>query len=157
MQDTGAGLLVESADKLFDAFYTTKGDGMGIGLSVSRMIIERHEGRLWAAPNDRPGATFSFSLPRANERSWDVAHSAHSGMTGVTEGSLVSVVDDDDAVREALSDVLREFGFVVEVFASARAVLASAAMERTEFLVLESETKVHISRVLSFKLVVLPN
>jgi signal transduction histidine kinase len=79
VQDTGAGLLVESADKLFDAFYTTKGDGMGIGLSVSRMIIERHEGRLWAARNDGPGATFFFSLPRAHERSWDAAHTARGG------------------------------------------------------------------------------
>jgi signal transduction histidine kinase len=51
-------------DRVFDAFYTTKNDGMGIGLSVSRSIIESHHGRLWAAPNDGPGATFSFSIPR---------------------------------------------------------------------------------------------
>jgi len=50
-------------NKLLDAFYTTKSDGMGIGLSVSRSIIERHHGRLWAEPNDGPGATFSFSIP----------------------------------------------------------------------------------------------
>jgi signal transduction histidine kinase len=49
--------------KLLDAFYTTKSDGMGIGLSVSRSIIERHHGRLWAKPNDGPGATFLFSIP----------------------------------------------------------------------------------------------
>jgi FixJ family two-component response regulator len=60
-----------------------------------------------------------------------------TGVTGVTEGSLVSVVDDDDAVREALSDVLREFGFVVEVFASAEAFLASDIMGRTDCLVLD--------------------
>jgi K+-sensing histidine kinase KdpD len=50
-------------DRLFDAFYTTKSSGMGIGLSVSRSIIESHKGRLWATPNDGPGATFSFSIP----------------------------------------------------------------------------------------------
>jgi signal transduction histidine kinase len=51
-------------DRLFDAFYTTKTTGMGIGLSVSRSIIEHHQGRLWAEENDGPGASFSFSLPQ---------------------------------------------------------------------------------------------
>jgi signal transduction histidine kinase len=56
-------------DRLFEAFYTTKTGGMGIGLSVSRFIIEGHHGRLWAAPNDGPGATFSFSIPLGSIRS----------------------------------------------------------------------------------------
>jgi signal transduction histidine kinase len=64
VQDAGVGLDPQGADKLFDAFYTTKSDGMGIGLTVSRSIIESHHGRLWAIPNDGPGATFSFSIPR---------------------------------------------------------------------------------------------
>ena len=67
VQDAGVGFDPQAADRLFDAFYTTKGNGMGIGLSVSRSIIERHHGRLWAALNDGPGATFSFSIPRAYE------------------------------------------------------------------------------------------
>jgi PAS domain S-box-containing protein len=65
VSDAGVGLTPEGADKLFEAFYTTKTDGMGIGLSVSRSIIERHHGRLWAEPNGGPGATFSFSIPCA--------------------------------------------------------------------------------------------
>ena len=63
VRDAGMGLDRQSMEKLFDAFYTTKKGGMGIGLSVSRSIIERHRGRLWAEPNDGPGATFSFSIP----------------------------------------------------------------------------------------------
>jgi PAS domain S-box-containing protein len=63
VRDAGVGLDRESLDKLFDAFYTTKRGGMGIGLSVSRSIVERHHGRLWAEPNDGPGATFAFSIP----------------------------------------------------------------------------------------------
>jgi len=63
VRDTGVGVDAQSMNKLFDAFYTTKSDGMGIGLSVSRSIIERHQGRLWAEPNDGPGTTFSFSIP----------------------------------------------------------------------------------------------
>lgn len=61
--DSGVGFDPHVVDKLFEAFYTTKHDGMGMGLSVSRSIIESHHGRLWAAPNDGPGATFSFSIP----------------------------------------------------------------------------------------------
>lgn len=63
VRDSGVGLDAQSVSKLFDAFYTTKSDGMGIGLSVSRAIIERHNGRLWAEPNQGPGAKFSFSIP----------------------------------------------------------------------------------------------
>jgi len=63
VRDTGMGFEPQGLDRLFDAFYTTKSGGMGIGLSVSRSIIESHKGRLWATPNDGPGATFSFSIP----------------------------------------------------------------------------------------------
>jgi C4-dicarboxylate-specific signal transduction histidine kinase len=63
VRDAGVGFEPQSADKLFEAFYSTKNDGMGVGLAVSRSIIENHQGRLWAVLNDGPGATFSFSLP----------------------------------------------------------------------------------------------
>jgi len=63
VKDVGHGLTPDAADKLFQAFYTTKTDGMGIGLHVSQSIIEGHHGRLWATANDGPGATFSFAIP----------------------------------------------------------------------------------------------
>ena len=63
VRDAGVGLDPENMEKLFDAFYTTRTEGMGVGLSISRSIIERHQGRLWAEPNEGPGATFSFSIP----------------------------------------------------------------------------------------------
>ena len=63
VQDSGLGLDTESASRIFDAFFTTKPGGMGIGLSVSRSIIESHQGRLWARPNEKAGSTFAFSLP----------------------------------------------------------------------------------------------
>jgi PAS domain S-box-containing protein len=63
VQDVGVGFDPDAMDKLFQAFYTTKHDGMGMGLSISRSIVESHHGRLWATRNDGPGATFSFSLP----------------------------------------------------------------------------------------------
>ena len=65
VQDAGVGFDPQAADRLFESFYTTKNDGMGIGLSVSRSIIGSHHGRLWATLNNGPGAAFSFSIPRA--------------------------------------------------------------------------------------------
>jgi signal transduction histidine kinase len=65
VQDTGIGLEPKMLDRLFESFYTTKEDGMGIGLFVSRSIIENHHGRLWATPNNGPGATFLISIPSA--------------------------------------------------------------------------------------------
>jgi signal transduction histidine kinase len=73
VRDVGIGLSTPSMDSLFDAFYTTKSGGMGIGLFVSRSIVEKHHGRLWAQPNDGPGATFAFSIPCISESVIDAA------------------------------------------------------------------------------------
>src|SRR5258707_2065259 len=64
VQDAGVGIDGEKTDQLFSAFYTTKPNGMGMGLSISRSIIEAHGGRLWATPNPDHGATFHFALPK---------------------------------------------------------------------------------------------
>jgi len=62
VQDSGIGLDPQRMERIFDAFYTTKSEGMGMGLAISRSIVENHDGRLWAVPNDGPGATFQFTL-----------------------------------------------------------------------------------------------
>jgi signal transduction histidine kinase len=63
VRDSGPGLKAESLDHLFDAFYTTKPSGMGMGLAICRSIVEVHGGRIWATPNVPQGASFHFSLP----------------------------------------------------------------------------------------------
>ena len=63
VEDAGVGLEPENVDRVFEAFYSTKTGGMGIGLSVSRSIIESHRGRLWAKRNQGPGTTFAFAVP----------------------------------------------------------------------------------------------
>ncbi len=74
MKETGGVLTVKSqrdeADQIFNAFFTTKPQGLGMGLAISRSIVESYGGRLWATPNDGRGASFHFTLPKyQNEKS----------------------------------------------------------------------------------------
>jgi signal transduction histidine kinase len=85
VQDVGIGFDPQGVNRLFEAFYTTKSGGMGIGLSVSRSIIERHGGRLWAVPNDGPGATFAFSIPRRSEGVISAGRSGANWTSAVTD------------------------------------------------------------------------
>jgi C4-dicarboxylate-specific signal transduction histidine kinase len=62
VRDSGIGFDPQSAERIFDAFHTTKKSGLGMGLSISRSIVENHGGRLWAKLNDGPGASFQFTL-----------------------------------------------------------------------------------------------
>jgi signal transduction histidine kinase len=65
VRDSGPGLEPEGRERLFEAFYTTKPQGLGLGLAISRRIIEAHGGRLWASAHNDHGATFQFTLPTA--------------------------------------------------------------------------------------------
>jgi len=64
VEDSGTGLDPDASARIFDAFYTTKPAGMGMGLSICRSILQAHHGRLWATANQGPGTTFHFTLPK---------------------------------------------------------------------------------------------
>jgi signal transduction histidine kinase len=78
VSDSGVGLPPQRADKIFDAFFTTKSQGTGMGLPISRSIIESHGGSLWASRNSERGATFQFTLPSEGRRG-DLKASSDSG------------------------------------------------------------------------------
>jgi signal transduction histidine kinase len=65
--DTGIGLPAENTERIFDAFHTTKPQGTGMGLAITRSIVEAHGGRVWATANPEAGATFHFTLPAKAE------------------------------------------------------------------------------------------
>ena len=67
ISDTGIGLPAENTERLFDALHTTKAQGTGMGLAITRSIVESHGGRVWATANHGPGATFHFTLPLKTE------------------------------------------------------------------------------------------
>ena len=120
VRDSGIGLDPERAERVFEAFYTTKAEGIGIGLSISRSIVEAHGGRLWAAPNEPHGAVFRFSLPVAED-----------GHIMSEERAVVFVVDDDPSMRRSLETLLRSVGLDVRLFSSAQEFMQAERPGRT--------------------------
>jgi two-component system sensor kinase FixL len=68
VSDTGTGISPQAAEQLFQPFFTTKAEGMGVGLSISRTIVEAHGGRIWVEPNPAGGTVFRFTLPGVLQR-----------------------------------------------------------------------------------------
>jgi signal transduction histidine kinase len=68
VRDSGTGLDPRHGDRIFEAFFTTKAEGLGLGLSISRTIIDAHGGRLWATPSKDQGTTIQFTLPAGERR-----------------------------------------------------------------------------------------
>lgn len=106
VSDTGKGIQNAQINQLFNAFFSTKSGGIGMGLPISRSIIEAHGGNLWSRPNQDIGATFGFSLPIGGDQNAE-------------EQPIVFLVDDEETIRESLSVVVESIGFSARCFSDA--------------------------------------
>ena len=131
VQDSGIGMSPTEVHRMFDPFFTTKPTGMGIGLSISRTIIEAHGGRIWATRNEDAGLSVQFALPTEEFR----AGRRHGAMS--PERGVVFVVDDDTSVRDALQNLLRSVGLYVQASANAQEFLSSKRPDTPGCLVLD--------------------
>jgi two-component system sensor kinase FixL len=126
VKDSGAGFKGESYQRLTEPFFTTKESGMGMGLAISRTILQTHGGRLWAENNPGPGATFYFTLPVAGAAE-AIAEPRHELELEHKEDKpgvvAVFIVDDDPSVRKAMGRLMQSAGYAVETFESAQAFL----------------------------------
>ena len=126
VRDSGIGLDPDRAEQVFEAFYTTKAEGLGIGLSISRSIVEAHGGRLWASPErSLTGRSSGSRCPVAED-----------GQI-MSERAVVFVVDDDPSMRRSLETLLRSVGLDVRLFSSAQEFMQAERPDAPGCLVLD--------------------
>ena len=106
VSDVGEGLPEDQLEQIFDTFFSTKREGMGMGLPISRSIVESHGGKLWSKANIGPGATFGFTIPREPDHQRD-------------QNQTVFIVEDEAALRDAISLVIQTMGLSARCFSSA--------------------------------------
>lgn len=147
--DSGTGVPADRKPQLFQPFHTTRHGGLGLGLSISRGIVEEHGGRIGVRDNDRGGATFHFDLPavgddRGRGRTAPPEAAAPAATVASTAGDgapCVCVVDDDPAVREGLARLLASAGYAVAAFAAGEEFLASRERARAACVVVDVRMK----------------
>lgn len=132
VHDSGQGIAPENLQTIFDPFWSTREDGLGLGLAICRSIVESHGGRIWAESSGSGGATFRVELPGTVQRPDSPSPVADAAIQAVRfhldmpgEAALVCVVDDDPAVRASLVRLLWHAGFEAHAFESADEFLAS--------------------------------
>ncbi len=125
VKDSGTGFKGGAYRRLLEPFYTTKEQGMGMGLAISNTIVQEHGGRLWAENNRGPGAQFFFTLPVASAAGTAAPREEQEQEQEQEQADVdtVFIVDDDPSVLKALGRLIGSAGHAVETFTSARAFL----------------------------------
>jgi FixJ family two-component response regulator len=139
VKDSGVGFKGESYQRLCEPFYTTKESGMGMGLAISRTILEAHGGRLWAENNRGPGAAFHFTVPVADASAvpkHEHEHE-HEHKEDQSDVATVFIVDDDPSFRKAMGRLIGSAGYAIETFASAQAFLQREQFDGAGCLVVD--------------------
>ena len=137
VRDSGIGIDPDSEKQLFNAFFTTKSGGMGMGLSICRSIIELHGGRVWASRNAERGATFQFTLPLHEGAEVVTRRQPLQRGAVIVEEPTVLIVEDDKSFCDALQRLFRTVGLRVTVFASAAELLQASLPDVPSCLVLD--------------------
>jgi FixJ family two-component response regulator len=119
-KDSGTGFKNELFGNLMKPFFTTKENGMGMGLAVSKSILQSVGGRLWAKNNEGPGATFYITLPMpAKHAAIPAARQTRESRSDILHKGLVFIIDDDVSIRKSLGRLIRSAGYEVEAYESA--------------------------------------
>jgi FixJ family two-component response regulator len=142
VSDSGVGVAAEHRDRLFDPFFTTRSDGLGMGLAICRSIVEAHGGEICAQSNDDGGATFRVTLPvvrfeRRPRRGGPARADAAVARGNGHGGAIVCVVDDDIATRDGVCRLLLAEGCSSVAFASAADALASPELASAQCIILD--------------------
>ncbi len=141
VRDSGPGIPPEQLEQVFEPFWSTGAEGMGMGLAICRAIIESHGGEIGAQPNPDCGVTFTFVLPRTRASmpsgTQPIEERRADEQPGNGDAQPLAVIDDDESVREGLSRLLATAGWRVRSFASTGAFLAEGGSHSFACLVLD--------------------
>ena len=139
VRDAGVGIPPEHRDAVFEPFWTTRREGLGLGLAVCRSIVQAHGGTIAVAPNPGRGVTFRFELPAAANDPAQDGPPVQAAPPARAAGPTVSVVDEDAAVRESLVRLLAAEGWNAVPYTSANEFLGRAPLAQIECVLLDNQ------------------